>query len=77
MIRDILGVDVASQELVCYQEESLWKTVGNNKASISAFLKELPKETIIALEATGGYGHLLAEFHIREGMLFTCCSRLG
>lgn len=69
MIRDIVGVDVASKELVCYNEQFQWKTVANAKASIAAFLRGLTKDTVVALEATGGYGHLLASMAHKRGHL--------
>ena len=67
MIREIVGVDVASKELVAYREDGAWVTVPNQKREISGFLKDLPKGAIVALEATGGYGHLLAELACKKG----------
>ena len=69
MLQQILGVDVASEELVAYKEDSLWKKMANEKTCVLALLKELPKDTIIALEATGGYGHLLAELAHKQGFV--------
>ena len=67
MIREIVGVDVASKELVAYREDGAWVTVPNQKRDIGALLKDLPKGAIVALEATGGYGHLLAELACKKG----------
>ena len=67
MIEDIYGVDVASKELVTHNGQVGFGKLGNNRKAIGGFLKGVPKDTVIALEATGGYGHLLAEMAYKRG----------
>ena len=67
MIRQIFAFDVASQELQGYELAEGWFKVVNDKLGVKAFLKELPKDAIIVLEATGGYGLLLAEMACKMG----------
>jgi transposase len=42
--------------------------VANKAADIRKFLKGIPKGSVIAVEATGGYGHLLANEAYKAGM---------
>jgi transposase len=67
MIRQIEGVDVASQTLVCFSDEMQWREIPNDKTGIKAYLGTLPKPTIIAIESTGGYGLLLASMAHKKG----------
>lgn len=54
--KPIVGVDVAKNELVIYHAElDLLETIANNKASIKNWLKALPGNVAIAIEATNTY----------------------
>lgn len=63
----VVGIDIASKEHVAFSEPAQWQKIANNKTEIKKFLKALPKESILALEATGGYGLLLAELACKAG----------
>jgi transposase len=63
----IYGIDIASEEFVVYNEDRGCFDCENKKKPISAFLKTLPEGAIIALEATGGYGKLLADTAVEKG----------
>lgn len=61
------GIDIAGEAFVVYNEDRGCFDCENKKRPISAFLKTLPKGAIIALEATGGYGKLLADAAVKKG----------
>lgn len=68
MIRDVVGFDVDSKYLVGYRISSdEWTNTPNDRKGILAFLKELPKDVIIALEATGSYSSLVAALAHKRG----------
>jgi len=58
-----MGCDVSSTEIViaCANANMAVKTVANNRQAIAAWLKQLPKDAIIGMEATGRYHHTLAD----------------
>lgn len=54
--RSIVGIDVAKQELVIYHDETeLLQTIENEKPKIKKWLKSLPADAVIAIEATNIY----------------------
>ena len=61
-----IGIDVAKRELAIFDGESSF-TVANTQAGVRRFLKSLDVPAAIALEATGGYGLLLAESAFEAG----------
>ena len=63
----IYGIDIASEGFVVYNGDRGCFDCENKKKPISAFLKTLPEGAIIALEATGGYGKLLADMAVERG----------
>lgn len=65
----ILGVDVSSVEIVIAHADSRQpvKTIANTRSAIESWLKKLPLETIIGMEATGHYHELLANCAAERG----------
>jgi len=59
----IMGCDVSSSEIViaCATANQAVKTIANNRKAIAAWLKQLPKDAVIGMEATGRYHHTLAD----------------
>ena len=59
----IIGADVSSTEIVVAWADSSQptQTITNNRSSILAWLKQLSADTVIAMEATGHFHHLLAD----------------
>ncbi|MFJ4198007.1 IS110 family transposase [Pseudomonas sp. NPDC089534] len=52
----VVGIDVAKAEIVAYREDvQLTQAIGNNRESIGRWLKTLPAQSAIALEATSHY----------------------
>jgi transposase len=65
----VYGVDVSKAKLVIaqYDVQTLVE-VGNQPESIAAWLAELPKGAVVAMEATGMYHRLLAQLAHAAGM---------
>lgn len=63
-----IGIDVAKDELVIDSEQGLF-TIANTSESIKAWLKTLPTQSHIGLEATGAYHQLLAEHAVAMGRI--------
>lgn len=65
----IMGCDVSSTEIViaCANANQAVKTIANNRKAITAWLKQLPKDAIIGMEATGRYHHTLADCAAASG----------
>lgn len=55
-----IGIDVAKATLAIFNGNAHHE-IANNSREIKKFLKGLPKDSLLAMEATGGYGMPLAE----------------
>jgi len=69
--RTFIGVDVSKQELVIAGHDTAGVTPGaiaNSRTAIRAWLKRLPCDSVIAMEATGGYERLLAQLAYEQGL---------
>lgn len=66
----VIGVDVAKAHLVTavHGQRPQSKVVGNEAASITAWLDTLPTGSIVAMEATGKYHRLVAQLAHAAGM---------
>jgi len=66
---DIIGADVSSREVVAAWARSNkpQQTIANNRKAILAWLKQLPANAVIGMEATGHYHHLLADLAVMRG----------
>ena len=65
----IHGVDVAKDEVVvALHGSSGTQAIANDRTAIDAWLKKLPKGSIIAMESTGLYHQLLARRALAAGM---------
>jgi transposase len=62
----VAGVDIASREHLGFFEGKTQKIV-NDASSQRAFVRSLPDDAVIALEATGGYGEQLIRIAQGEG----------
>src|SRR5437868_10501567 len=52
----VVGVDVAKAEIVVYREDlKITQNINNDRAAIGRWLKNLPAQSSIALEATSLY----------------------
>ncbi|MBS4096803.1 MAG: IS110 family transposase [Sulfuricella sp.] len=58
----IIGCDVSSKDIViAYANANPVKTIANNRKAILAWLKQLPEDAVIGMEATGRYHDTLAD----------------
>ncbi len=66
---DIIGADVSSREIVLAWARSKHpqQTIANNRRAILAWLKRLPPNCVIGMEATGHYHHQLADLAATGG----------
>lgn len=68
VVKPIVGVDVAKNELVIYQAElDLLETISNDKAAIKKWLKALPAPVDLAIESTNIYHLALADLAYEVG----------
>lgn len=65
----IIGADVGSIEIVmaCADSNQAVTTIANHRKTIDAWLKQLPKDAVIGMEATGRYHDVLANCAVRRG----------
>ena len=66
---DIIGADVGSTHIVIAWADASRpvQTIANNRRAILAWLKHVPVETVIGMEATGHYHQLLADCAAARG----------
>lgn len=68
VVKPIVGVDVAKNELVIYQAElDRLETISNDKAAIKKWLKALPAPVDLAIESTNTYHLALADLAYEAG----------
>lgn len=65
----IFGADVSSTEIVIASARSnqAVKTIANNRKAIAAWVKQLPEDAVIGMEATGRYHCALADCAVLRG----------
>lgn len=65
-----IGVDVAKDNVVvaCSRASFATRTVPNKPASLKTFLRSLPAQSCIAMEATGRYHQELADLAHQQGL---------
>ena len=66
---DIIGADVSSTEFVVAwaQGKKALQTIANKRQAILAWLKGLPADAVIGMEATGHFHALLADCAVQRG----------
>ena len=68
VVKPIVGVDVAKDELVIYQAElDLLESIPNDKAAIKKWLKALPAPVDLAIESTNTYHLAFADMAHEAG----------
>lgn len=63
-----IGVDVSKAELVIAQPGAALRTVSNDVAGISRWLRQVAEPALIAMESTGRYHGLLAQLAHQAGL---------
>ena len=60
--KEIFGVDISKDVFDVHESKSGHDQFKNNPSGFRSFLKSLPKESFVLMEATGYYHYRLAQF---------------
>jgi len=66
---ELVGIDLAAKTFDVMSDKTGHRIVGNNKKDISAWLKVLDKNAVLAMEATGNYFKLLSKLAHKKGFV--------
>ena len=64
--KEIFGVDISKDVFDVYGSKKGHNQFKNNASGFRSFLKSLPKESLVIMEATGYYHYRLAQFLYKE-----------
>ena len=65
----IFGVDISKDVFDVYSLNSGHKQFKNDEKGFKLLLKELPKQALVIMEATGYYHYRLAQYLHKKGIL--------
>jgi transposase len=63
---EIFGVDISKEVFDVYESKSGHKQFKNDASAFKSFLKSLPKESLVIIEATGYYHYRLAQLLCKQ-----------
>ena len=66
--KETFGVDISKDVFDCYGSVSGHTQFSNNETGFKTFLKSLPKESLVVMEATGYYHYRLAQYLYKKGI---------
>ncbi|MFT6064527.1 MAG: transposase [Paraglaciecola sp.] len=72
--KEIFGVDISKD---VYGSKSGHNQFKNDASGFMSFLKNLPKESLVVMEATGYYHYRLAQFLFKQGVLVSVVNPLS
>ena len=75
--REIFGVDISKDVFDVYGSESGHNQFKNDESGFKFFLKSLPKESLVIMEATGYYHYRLAQFLFKHSVLISVVNPLS
>jgi len=67
-LKQVVGIDVSKDHLAIHFQGKDY-VIDNAPSSIRAWISSLPKEAVLGLESTGGYGIELAEMASKKGFV--------
>jgi transposase len=67
--KEIFGVDIRKDVFDVYGSKSGHDQFNNDAFGFKSFLKSLPKESLVVMEATGYYHYRLAQFLFKQLIL--------
>ena len=70
--KETFGVDISKDVFDCYGSVSGHTQFSNNETGFKTFLKSLPKESLVVMEATGYYHYRLAQFLYKKRYCCLC-----
>ena len=65
--REIYGIDISKSVFDCYHPNAGHKQYVNDEKGFKDFIKQLPKQALVVMEATGYYHYRLAQYLDRKG----------
>jgi len=74
---ETFGVDISKDVFDVYGSESGHDQFKNEASGFNSFLKRLPKESLVIMEATGYYHYRLAQFLFKQGVLVSVVNPLS
>jgi transposase len=75
--KEIFGVDISKDVFDVFGSKSGHNQFKNDTSGFQSFLKSLPKESLIVMEATGYYHYRLAQFLCKQGVLVSVVNPLS
>jgi len=75
--KEIFGVDISKDVFDVYGSESGHNQFKNDASGFKSFLKGLPKESLVIMEATGYYHYRLAQFLFKKSVLVSVVNPLS
>jgi len=74
---EIFGVDISKDVFDVYGSKSGHDQFTNDASGFKSFLKSLPKESLVIMEATGYYHYRLAQFLFKQSVLVSVVNPLS
>ena len=75
--KEIYGVDISKAVIDVYGEKSGHKQFKNEEKGFRAFLKSLPKGSLVVMEATGYYHYLKAQYLYKQEVFVSVVNPLS
>ena len=75
--KEIFGVDVSKDVFDIHGSKSGHDQFENNASGFKSFLKSLPKESLVVMEATGYYHYRLAQFLYKQNIIVSVVNPLS
>jgi len=75
--KETFGVDISKDVFDCYGSVSGHTQFSNNETGFKTFLKSLPKESLVVMEATGYYHYRLAQYLYKKGIAVSVVNPLS
>ena len=75
--KEIFGVDISKDVFDVYGSKSGHDQFKNNPSGFKSFLKSLPTESLVIMEATGYYHYRLAQFLFKQNVLVSVVNPLS
>ncbi|WP_275316974.1 IS110 family transposase [Tenacibaculum bernardetii] len=75
--KEIFGVDISKDVFDVHGSKSGHDQFKNDASGFKVFLKNLPKESLVIMEATGYYHYRLAQFLFKQGILVSVVNPLS
>lgn len=74
---EILGIDISKDIFDVYSDQTAHQRFSNDAKGFKDFLKILPKDTLVVMEATGYYHYRLAQFLYKNNCLVSVVNPLS